>query len=70
MDSSQPTSRVVDVPGGRLHVIDQGAGAPILLLHAGIVDARAWEPLMDHLAAAGYRAVATSPSPIAMTCAP
>ena len=58
MDSSQPTSRVVDVPGGRLHVIDQGAGVPILLLHAGIVDARAWEPLMDHLAAAGYRAVA------------
>jgi 3-oxoadipate enol-lactonase len=47
----------VPVPGGRLSVVDVGDGPPILLLHAGIVDARAWEPLVPHLAAAGYRAI-------------
>ncbi len=47
----------VDVPGGRLAVVDEGAGPPILLFHAGIVDARAWEPLVPHLVAAGYRAI-------------
>jgi len=47
----------VTVPGGRLSVIDEGDGPPILLLHAGIVDARAWDPLVPHLVAAGYRAI-------------
>jgi 3-oxoadipate enol-lactonase len=48
---------MVHVPGGRLAVVDEGDGPPILLLHAGIVDARAWEPLVPHLVAAGYRAI-------------
>lgn len=32
------TNQTVAVPGGRLHVLDEGepTGAPILLLHAGI----------------------------------
>jgi len=47
----------VSVPGGRLPAIDEGDGPPILLLHAGIVDSRAWEPLVPHLVAAGYRAI-------------
>ena len=47
----------VPVPGGHLSVVDDGDGPPILLLHAGIVDARAWEPLVPHLVAAGYRAI-------------
>lgn len=47
----------VPVPGGRLFVVDEGTGPPILLLHAGIVDSRAWEPLVPHLVAAGYRAI-------------
>ena len=47
----------VPVPGGRLFVVDVGTGPPILLLHAGIVDSRAWEPLVPHLVAAGYRAI-------------
>ena len=47
----------VTVQGGRLSVVDEGDGPPILLLHASIVDARAWEPLVPHLVAAGYRAI-------------
>ncbi len=47
----------VVVPGGRLAVVDEGSGPPIVLLHAGIVDARAWDPLVPYLVEAGYRAV-------------
>ena len=48
----------VDVPGGRLFVRDLGSGPAILLLHAGIVDSWAWEPLTPLLLEAGYRVVA------------
>lgn len=50
---------MLDVPGGRLHVLDEGdpAHPPILLLHAGIADLRAWDALVPHLVAAGYRVV-------------
>lgn len=51
------TTRYVDVPGGRLHVVDEGSGPPILLLHAGIADSRSWEALAPLLQAAGYRTV-------------
>ena len=47
----------IDVPGGRLHVVDDGEGSPIILLHAGIADLRAWDALVPRLTAAGYRAV-------------
>jgi pimeloyl-ACP methyl ester carboxylesterase len=54
--------REVTVQGGRLSVADEGDGPTILLLHASIphatiVEARAWEPLVPHLVAAGWRAV-------------
>jgi pimeloyl-ACP methyl ester carboxylesterase len=49
--------RRVEVPGGRLAVVADGSGPPIVLLHAAIVDARAWDPLVPHLVDAGYRAV-------------
>ena len=48
----------VDVPGGRLFVLDHGAGPAILLFHATIVDSWAWEPLTPFLLDAGYRVVA------------
>jgi pimeloyl-ACP methyl ester carboxylesterase len=51
------SERRVDVSGGRLHVVDEGAGPPIVLLHAGVADQRSWEVVVPGLAAAGYRVV-------------
>ena len=52
-------TRSVTVPGGRLHVIDEGPpdAPPVLLLHAGIVDSRSWDEVVPHLTAAGYRVI-------------
>jgi 3-oxoadipate enol-lactonase len=49
----------VAAPGATLHVIDEGASdrPPILLLHAGIADSRAWDALAPRLVEAGYRVV-------------
>ena len=47
----------LDVPGGRLRVADDGTGPPIVLLHAGVADLRAWDAMVAPLVAAGYRAV-------------
>ncbi len=47
----------VDVPGARLFTVVDGDGPPIVLLHAGIADLRAWDALVPHLVGAGYRAV-------------
>lgn len=49
--------RFIDVPGGRLFVVDEGDGPPVVLLHAGIVDLRAWDAFVPHLLAAGFRAI-------------
>jgi pimeloyl-ACP methyl ester carboxylesterase len=49
------TRHYVDVPGGRLFVIDEGSGPPIVLLHAGIADVRSWDTMIAPLVAAGYR---------------
>lgn len=49
--------RFIDVPGGRLLVVDEGAGPPVVLVHAGIVDHRAWDAMVPHLVAAGLRVV-------------
>jgi pimeloyl-ACP methyl ester carboxylesterase len=53
------TTTVVAVPGGRLHVVDEGDPnhPPIVLLHAGIADLRAWDDMIGPLADAGYRVV-------------
>jgi len=49
--------RFVDVPGGRLLVVDEGDGPPVVLLHAGIVDLRSWDGLAPHLAGRGFGVV-------------
>lgn len=49
--------RLVDVPGGRLFAIEEGVGPPLVLLHAGIADQRAWEPLVARLVPAGFRTI-------------
>jgi len=51
------TTTYVGVPGGRLFVVDEGTGPPVILLHAGIADLRSWDDLVAPLAAAGYRVV-------------
>ena len=51
------TDSHVDVPGGRLFVVDDGAGPPVVLLHAGVADLRAWDAMVGPLTAAGYRVV-------------
>lgn len=48
---------MIPVPGGRLFAVDEGTGPPVALLHAGIVDSRAWEPLVPRLVAAGGRVI-------------
>ena len=48
---------IVDVPGGHLFAIDEGSGPPIVLLHAGVADLRAWDAMVEPLLAAGYRVV-------------
>ncbi|HEX5590648.1 MAG TPA: alpha/beta hydrolase [Candidatus Limnocylindrales bacterium] len=47
----------IEVPGGRLHAVADGEGPPILLVHAGIADLRAWDALVPLLVDAGYRAI-------------
>jgi pimeloyl-ACP methyl ester carboxylesterase len=51
-----PTT-TVPVPGGSLHVVEDGSGPPILLLHAGVADLRAWDAMVAPLVAAGYRVI-------------
>ena len=38
-------------PGGRLRVVDEGAGPPIVLLHAGIANLRSWDAMAPLLVA-------------------
>ncbi len=49
--------RYVEVPGGRLFVLSDGDGPPLVLIHAGIADLRAWDALVPLLVAAGHRVV-------------
>jgi pimeloyl-ACP methyl ester carboxylesterase len=49
--------RYVDVPGGRLFVVDEGDGPPVVLLHAGIVDLRSWDEVVPFLVDRGHRVV-------------
>jgi 3-oxoadipate enol-lactonase len=51
------TTRNVPVPGANLYTTDEGHSQPIVLLHAGIADHRAWDALVPYLVGAGYRAI-------------
>lgn len=50
----------IDLPDARLAVDDSGPrdGSPVLLVHSAIVNRHAWEPVVPHLHAAGYRTIA------------
>ena len=45
------TERSISVPGATLHTVDEGSGPPIVLLHAGIADLRAWDAMVPYLTA-------------------
>jgi len=49
--------RLIAVLGGSLYTVDEGSGPPIVLLHASIVDHRAWDALVPYLVGAGYRVI-------------
>ena len=49
--------RMIPVPGGSLYAVGEGDGPPIVLLHAGVVDSRVWEPFVPLLKDAGYRTI-------------
>ncbi|MFF2847291.1 alpha/beta fold hydrolase [Streptomyces sp. NPDC058001] len=56
--AGEPTHRLVDVPGGRVHLVEQGTGPLVLLVHGFPESWRSWRHLLPVLAAAGHRAVA------------
>ena len=47
----------IDAPGARLSAIDDGAGDPVVLLHAGVADLRSWDAMAPTLVEAGFRVV-------------
>ncbi|MEV0651452.1 alpha/beta hydrolase [Streptomyces sp. NPDC050395] len=50
--------RLVDVPGGRIHLVEQGTGPLVLLVHGFPESWYSWRHQMPVLAEAGFRAVA------------
>ncbi|WP_033308900.1 alpha/beta hydrolase [Streptomyces iakyrus] len=52
------THRLVPTPAGRTHLVEQGAGPLVLLLHGFPESWYSWRHQVPALAAAGYRAVA------------
>ncbi|PVE11110.1 alpha/beta hydrolase [Streptomyces scopuliridis] len=52
------THRSVDVPGGRIHLVEQGTGPLVLLVHGFPESWYSWRHQLPVLAAAGFRAVA------------
>jgi pimeloyl-ACP methyl ester carboxylesterase len=55
---TQPTHRTVPVPGGRIHLAEQGEGPIVLLVHGFPESWYSWRHQLSALADAGYRAVA------------
>ncbi|MEU1026323.1 alpha/beta hydrolase [Streptomyces sp. NPDC005904] len=52
------THRVVPSPAGRIHLVEQGSGPLVLLVHGFPESWYSWRHQLPALAAAGYRAVA------------
>ncbi len=49
----------VEVPGAKLPYIELGGGQPVVLVHGGISDLTAWDPILDQIAGR-YRAISYS----------
>ncbi|MGP4094597.1 alpha/beta fold hydrolase [Nonomuraea sp. KM90] len=52
------THRLVEVPGGRIHVAEQGSGPLVLLVHGFPESWYSWRHQLPAIAAAGFRAAA------------
>src|SRR5882757_7039120 len=52
------THRLVPGPAGRIHLVEQGTGPLVLLVHGFPESWYSWRHQLQALAAAGYRAVA------------
>ena len=55
-----PNERIwIDVPGARLAAEDHGdhSAPPVVLVHSAVVNRRAWDGVVPHLLAAGYRVI-------------
>ncbi|MEV3930409.1 MULTISPECIES: alpha/beta fold hydrolase [unclassified Streptomyces] len=50
--------RSVDVPGGRIHLLEQGTGPLVLMIHGFPETSYSWRHQLSAVAAAGFRAVA------------
>ncbi|MFD5030747.1 alpha/beta fold hydrolase [Streptomyces sp. NPDC058220] len=50
--------RLVEVPGGRIHLVEQGTGPLVLMVHGFPESWYSWRHQLPALAAAGFRAVA------------
>ncbi|MFG2550747.1 alpha/beta fold hydrolase [Streptomyces sp. NPDC048581] len=55
---AEVTHRLVSSPAGRIHVVEQGRGPMVLLVHGFPESWYSWRHQLPVLAAAGYRAVA------------
>ncbi|WP_246094537.1 alpha/beta fold hydrolase [Streptomyces griseofuscus] len=55
---SEPTHRLVPTEAGRIHLVEQGSGPLVLLVHGFPESWYSWRHQLPALAAAGYRAVA------------
>ncbi|MEV0613094.1 alpha/beta hydrolase [Nonomuraea sp. NPDC050404] len=56
--SKTVTHRLVEVPGGRIHVAEQGSGPLVLLVHGFPESWYSWRHQLPAIAAAGFRAAA------------
>ncbi|MER7047189.1 alpha/beta fold hydrolase [Streptomyces jumonjinensis] len=58
MSTIEYASRSVDVPGGRIHVVEHGQGPLVVLVHGFPESWYSWRHQIPALAAAGYRVAA------------
>jgi pimeloyl-ACP methyl ester carboxylesterase len=56
--TGETTHRLVPSPGGRIHLVEQGSGPLVLLVHGFPESWYSWRHQLPALAAAGYRAAA------------
>ncbi|CAL9328151.1 alpha/beta fold hydrolase [Streptomyces sp. enrichment culture] len=62
--------RTVEAPAGRLHLVEQGTGPLVLLVHGFPETWYSWRRQLPALAAAGYRAVAIDVRGYGRSCRP